>query len=100
MFCPKCATELTRRDDEWLCVPGKMSLSRDVARRLTERYASHEPSAMRGSTPFATNPWYCPGCGVALDADLLCPRCHLSLKDLQYPLIEFHPHQSQDGEWR
>jgi rubrerythrin len=99
MFCPKCAAELVRRDGELTCIAGEMGLSQHVERVLAERYTGHIPSARRGETTAEPCPWYCPGCGVLLDRDLLCPECHVSLRDLQHQLIELHPHKAKDGRW-
>jgi uncharacterized Zn finger protein (UPF0148 family) len=100
MFCPKCAAELIRHDGELTCVAGEMGLSRSVEQRLIDRYGQHVPSTDR--TPRSTNPrpWFCPGCGVMLDADMVCPHCQMSLKDLEFQLVELHPHKGPDGTWR
>ena len=92
MFCPKCAAELVRRHGELMCIVGEMGLSKYVERVLTERYNTHTPSLQRSETITEPHPWYCPGCGVILCRDLVCPECHLSLRDLQHQLVELHPH--------
>lgn len=99
MFCPKCAAELVRHDGELTCIAGEMGLSQNVERILTERYSKHTPSPRRGEPTKEQRPWFCPGCGVLLARDFVCPECHVSLRDLQRQLIEFHPHKNRDGEW-
>ena len=93
MFCPKCAAKLVRRHGELTCVAGEMGLSKSVERSLTERYNNHTPSLQRGEATTEPYPWYCPGCGVILCRGLVCPECHLSLRDLQHQLVELHPHK-------
>jgi transposase len=101
MFCPKCAAELVLQKGELTCLRGEMGLSLKVEHVLTERYGKHLPSPNRGvvstTDPY---PYYCPGCGVLLDAQMHCPECHLSLKDLQYEIVELHPHRRPAGGWR
>jgi Zn-finger nucleic acid-binding protein len=99
MFCPKCSAELVRRGSELTCVAGEMGLSQNVERILTERYSKHTASARRGEPTTEQYPWFCPGCGVLLGRDMLCPECHVSLRDLQHQLVEFHPHKNGDGRW-
>jgi len=93
MFCPKCAAELVRRDGELACVVAEMGLSRQVEGLLTQRYGGHIRSPRRGEVTAEPYPWYCPGCGVLLDRDMVCPECHVSLRDLQHDLVELHPHK-------
>jgi hypothetical protein len=99
MFCPKCATELVRRGNELTCAAGEMSLSQNVERILTERYSKHTPSSRRAEPTTEQYPWFCPGCGILLGRDKVCPECQVSLLDLQHQLIEFHPHKNRDGRW-
>ena len=101
MFCPKCAAELTRHNGELMCVAGEMVLSRSVERVLIDRYGgNHVPSTDLTPSSKDLHPWFCPGCGVVLNAKIVCPRCQMSLKDLQFQLVEIHPHKMPDGTWR
>jgi uncharacterized Zn finger protein (UPF0148 family) len=100
MYCPKCAAELLLQGGELTCPRGQMGLSKQVARVLTDRYGAHAPSPNRDVTAMARRGWYCPGCGVLLDGRMVCPECRQSLKDLEYSLVEFHPHQRPDRGWR
>ena len=100
MFCPKCAAQLTRHNGELTCAAGNMGLSRLVEQVLVDRYSRHVPSTDRAMRTANTRPWFCPGCGVMLDANMVCPHCQVSLKDLQFQLVELHPHKEPDGTWR
>jgi uncharacterized Zn finger protein (UPF0148 family) len=92
MFCPRCGDELVPQNGELTCLRGDMALSRHIEKILTERYSRHVPSPDAGTV--SSDPgWYCPGCGVPLDADLRCAECQHSLQDLQHHLIELHPHK-------
>lgn len=92
MFCPKCDALLVRHNGELKCLSGNMPLSRNLERVLTERYGSHLPSEQVEESSREKSDWYCPGCGVSLDVNLVCPGCRLSLKDLRRTLVELHPH--------
>ena len=93
MFCPKCAAKLVVADGELKCSATMVGFSPLMERALSDRFGNHLPSKNQGVTSIATNSWYCPGCGVLLDIDMRCPCCRLSLKDLHYQLVEFHPHR-------
>lgn len=69
-----------------------MELSRNLERLLTERYGSHTPALDRDASSKAPRPQYCPGCGLQLEAEVVCPERRLSLRDLQSQLVEMHPH--------
>jgi Zn-finger nucleic acid-binding protein len=92
MFCPKCNAVLVQHADELKCVPGDMALSKNLEQALTERYKSHAPLKQFDSATGPMRAWYCPGCGVSLDDELVCPHCQISLSDLQQTLVELHPH--------
>ena len=100
MFRPKCAAPLTRHNGELTCVAGNMGLSRDIEQLLVDRYGRHVPSTDRAMRSATTRPWFCPGCGVMLDTEMVCPHCQVSLKDLRFQLVEMHPHKEPDGTWR
>ena len=100
MFCPKCAAELLLQDGELTCPRGQMGISEHLRSILMDRYGKHRPSPKHGVVAIEPNAFYCPGCGVPLDAKMLCPECHLSLKDLGFPLVELHPHKRPTGGWR
>ena len=93
MFCPKCAAILVCQGDELTCIAGDMGLSRNVENILIERYGSHTPSPTKNKEEPGRFPWFCPGCGVLLNSEMVCPECHISLKDLQFQLVEIHPHK-------
>lgn len=92
MFCPKCNAILIQHDGELACQSGGMALSKGLERALTERYGGHVPHKQIEASSGARFTWYCPGCGVSLGGDLVCPQCHTSLRDLQRALVELHPH--------
>jgi uncharacterized paraquat-inducible protein A len=101
MFCPKCAAELVSYKGSLTCLTGEMGLSQQLEQIRLERYGRHEPRPKQPvSTSSANNPYYCPGCSSLLDSEMVCPDCHLSLKDQRHTLIELHPHKSADGGWR
>jgi len=100
MYCPKCAAELHFHGGELTCLRGQMSLSKEMERVLVDRYRPHVASVSRKLTRAELDGWYCPGCGVLLDAQMICPGCGRSLADLKHALVEFHPHTRPDGGWR
>jgi len=78
-----------------------MPLSQHLHDLLTQRYGSGIPSPRQGVRSIERDRWCCPGCGVRLNEDLLCPECCRSLKDLQYELVELHPHKARSRRrWR
>ncbi len=79
---------------------GEMALSEHLASLLRERYGNHSPSPNHGVRSIDEHAYYCPGCGVALDDQMRCPECDLSLRDLSFPLVELHPHKRPSGGWR
>jgi hypothetical protein len=95
MFCPKCAAVLDLRSGTLTCVLGDMPLSQRLHNLLTQRYASGVPSPRKGVTSIEKDRWYCPGCGVMLNENLVCPECYRSIKDLQHELVELHPHKAR-----
>lgn len=100
MFCPKCGSELVYQDGELTCIAGDMRLSRYMEQTITERYGRHKPPGHPAEASTDRDPWYCPGCGIPLGQDLVCPSCHVSLADLQHHLVELHPHKAEDGRFR
>ncbi|AKV04340.1 hypothetical protein AKJ09_11003 [Labilithrix luteola] len=92
LYCFRCA-EPMRRDSngELGCAPGAMGLSKDVERALLERFATRVASS--AVAPAAREAWYCPGCRSPLSAEMVCPRCEVSLHDLVFQLVELHPHR-------
>ena len=101
MFCPKCGALLARREEPYptfYCAPGDMALSAHLAAQLIQRYEG-PPSPSQSPLPafnrqlHSSLRWYCPGCGVRLDAHLDCAQCRKHLRDLVFPLIELHPHR-------
>ena len=75
-----------------------MGLSRNLERLLTGRYGSHTPSLNRDASSKEPRPQYCPGCGLQLEAELICPERRLWLRDLQSELVEMQPHLTPDGK--
>jgi hypothetical protein len=102
MFCPKCGHRLQVQDaesgkGEWYCVAGEMGLSPALQQRFEERYGPHKAS-QSPDPPFNQHvhgglQWFCPGDGEPLNAQLACAKCGKHLRDLVYPLVEFHPHK-------
>ncbi len=101
MFCPKCGNPLLLKHnangrEELYCVQGNMGLSQVVQQKFEERYRQN------AAPPFPNPPfnqqfhrgfhWFCPGDGERLNAQLECSICGKHLRDLVYPLVEFHPH--------
>ena len=117
MFCPKCGDELVRQKGELFCLFGEMGIAQDIERILTERFGARQPSpkrqqfapitiqmfpssVSRGPRFHPLYPWFCPGCGIVLDEKMQCPECGGTIRDLQSPLLERHPHLAPFGKWR
>jgi len=100
MYCTKCAAELHVLGGELTCPRGQMGLSKEMERVLVDRYGPHVASVPREFARAERDGWYCPGCGVLLDAHMICPECGRSLADLKQALVELHPHKRPDGGWR
>ena len=102
MFCPKCGHPLLAKDaesgkGEWYCAAGEMGPSHVLQQRFEERYGPHAVS-QSSDPPFNRQlhgglQWFCPGDCGSLNAQLECSKCGKHLRDLVYPLVEFHPHQ-------
>jgi uncharacterized Zn finger protein (UPF0148 family) len=92
MFCPKCNAVLVQDEGELKCLSGEMALSKNMECALTERYGGHATQKQMEVSTGAKLAWYCPGCGIPLDSNLVCPYCEISLSDLQRALVELHPH--------
>jgi hypothetical protein len=110
MFCPKCGDELVRKDGVWSCIAGGDGFSELVDGILNERFGNHSPSPHHGARPKDINvvrvplrdggheivpihPYYCPGCGVVLSEDMVCPECGISIRDLLFHLVERFSHR-------
>ncbi len=96
MFCPFCGDELIRHNGELYCKAGDVALSPVMEQLLTTRYSSvTQPITRANFTPHYNGGLnlFCPGCGQRVDKELTCSRCGNSLKNLVYPLLEFHPHR-------
>jgi hypothetical protein len=108
---------MIRKDGVWSCLSGENGFSEVVDRILSERFANHTPSPRRqeprksvkvyrisekhGESRIVTiPPYYCPGCGVILSEDMVCPECGVSIRDLLFQLVELFPHREKDGSWR
>lgn len=106
LYCPRCGIPFSiatwewpggRRSEAVYCAPGEMGLAPKLVEIFTARYVHREP---QGSGP-AFNwqvhghlaRWFCPGCGIQLDEQGECPRCHYHLRDVSHPLIELHGHR-------
>src|SRR5215469_17804204 len=99
MFCPKCGAALSvqvssRGASELCCIPGDMCMSRDVQRRLEQRFAPEFAGIPQSPEP-GYNPqlhsgirWYCPGDGTRLTDRLECLRCGKHVRDLVWELVE------------
>src|SRR5260370_40940646 len=84
------------------CVPDDIPASVELTEQLLERFgvqaAAEETEAV---PPCAVRwhgglQWHCPGCGVRLQEGLHCGHCGERLQDLQWTLMELHPHR---GSW-
>jgi ribosomal protein S27AE len=101
MFCPKCGNPLLLKHsangrDELYCGKGDMGLSQVMRQKFEERYG-HPGVPQSPNPPFDKQfhggfHWFCPGDGEQLNAQLECSTCGKHLRDLVYPLVEFHPH--------
>ena len=101
MFCPFCGDVLVaKRDARWgesvCCVRGKMELSEHMRQTLEQRYGGvsveDKPRSVTSTSGRQLGHWFCPGCGVPLNAQMQCPTCGKSLRDQLFGLVELHPH--------
>lgn len=96
MFCPKCGDKLVRTGRELTCVKGKMGLSQNLEKRLTDCFILKidKPKEFKFSFVVGGN-WFCPDCGVKeieKEGFICCPHCGLSLNEFIFQLVEIHPH--------
>jgi hypothetical protein len=98
MYCAKCGMPVNRVEGIWTCSSGQFALSARLGDRLAARFeADSKPLPLKAHPPqMRLDLWYCPGCGVALDAAHQCPDCNESLTDFMYELVELHPHGGRD----
>src|SRR5262245_10351433 len=105
MYCPKCGVTLAEQPGQPLtCVPGDMSLSPDLERRLRAYYLEGGSARTQPFPSVVGGDWFCPACGVrtteATPGDVRCPSCSRSLASFIYALVELHPHREPGGRWR
>jgi uncharacterized Zn finger protein (UPF0148 family) len=104
MFCPKCGEQLTSHAGELFCERGQMGLSRNLENGFTECFVARARRSSRKPFGFRVGgTWFCPGCGVKMieDAGLVsCPACQESLNEFIPPLIELHPHRTDERSSR
>jgi hypothetical protein len=81
------------------CAAGEMPLSPRLTAILVERFPLQAPRVSSVAVGRRPGAWFCPGCGVPLGAELSCPTCGRSLRDLLQQLVELHPHRNEDGNW-
>ncbi len=96
MFCPFCGREMSLADGVFACIPGDMMFSPAMHQTMRERFPVDSPrrEAVQIGRQFAR--WFCPGCGVPLDAKQHCVKCGQSIRDLLGQLVELHPHGDEE----
>ena len=100
MYCPKCGKLIEQRNGTWQCTSGGLEFSAPLGIRLEQRFAAAYRPGRVPVGDMRLDLWYCPSCGVPTDSKARCPDCTQSLKELLYPLIEFHPHSDGKGGYR
>ena len=93
MYCPYCGREMSLVDGVFACTAGAMPLSRAMHATLTGRFPHHRPRPPGMGVGSRLARWYCPGCGVPLDPELVCSECGQSISDQHFALVELHPHR-------
>ena len=110
LHCPKCGDLLSlSADGDLQCIRGKMSVKRELERRLRDCYVleTRRPSesifTYKGQARQIGSCRFCPGCGVDANesrpGDLRCPMCHRSLVEFIHSIIDRHPHYNGNGGW-
>jgi hypothetical protein len=91
MYCPRCGREMSTIDGTFTCIAGRMPFSPRMNEAMSQRF----PVARGGETATEIGAriarWYCPGCGVPLNSEMACPKCHKSIRDKLVELVELHP---------
>ena len=72
MYCPYCGREMAMIDGVFTCDAGDMPLSTAMHATLTERFPTHRPRPAGVEVGRRLTRWFCPGCGVPLDAEMTC----------------------------
>ena len=99
MFCPKCSMPMDRRDATWFCTSGQLEFSKHLGDALAEAFeSSYRPDPVPRKMQLGR--WYCPGCGVPLDANARCEDCGKELRKFMFHLVELDPHGDGSGGWR
>jgi hypothetical protein len=99
VYCARCGREMSLIRGVPTCATGDMPLSPHLAAVLADRFPVQAPRPQSVPVGRRLGDWFCPGCGVALGAELCCPSCGRSLRDLLHELVELHPHRDESGHW-
>ncbi|QEL16357.1 hypothetical protein PX52LOC_03306 [Limnoglobus roseus] len=92
MYFPHCGRTMQILDGVYTCVNGDMPLSGAMHEILTQRFPVQRPRPEAVEVGRLITRWYCPGCGIPLDAGMVCTECGKSIHDQLFRLVELHPH--------
>lgn len=96
LFCPKCGSQLESTSRGLYCQKGKMYLSQFLEKRFLVCFVLAITNPREFELKFKPGGnWFCPWCGILAEVSngfVKCPKCHSSLNEFIYPLIELHPH--------
>jgi len=96
MYCPICGDSFISQDGTLYCKRGDMPLSQGMLRQLQHQYST--PATEQSPLPafaeqiHASLRWYCPGCGIRLNRERVCPQCRRHMRKHVRRFIELHPH--------
>ncbi len=96
MYCPICGEAFISQDGTLFCKRGDMPLSQAMLQQLQHQYSTsateQSPLPAFSEQIHASLRWYCPGCGIRLNRELVCPQCGRHMRKHVWRLIELHPH--------
>ena len=96
VFCFRCRSKFVEKNGHLTCIAGDMPLSTSMEEALLSRFPN--PANSEVDADLDTLRWYCPGCGGLLK-DFSCEGCDVSLWDLRFQLVEYHPHKDSLGNY-
>ncbi|MBN1181884.1 MAG: hypothetical protein JXB49_06325 [Bacteroidales bacterium] len=93
MYCPKCSMLLTKENNHYICTSGFLEYSTYLTQKMDTLYKSLSSDINKGDF---TGNIYCPQCGKMLNNGKR-NDCKITIKAIQFQLIELHPHNTPNG---